>query len=289
MDETPGRDLFEAVLREAAKRDGLTPSDRALIDALIADPHLAAFAGVAEVAESVGSSPATVVRSARRLGFEGWAELQNVARAHIRSVPVSATARLRTPGAPTGEEASVALLRRWASGLPEVLRSGGFTQVAAVLADSARPVWILSGHEGDAAAALLLDRLRAIRPGVRGVEGSAMEAARVVSELAAGDALIVIDRMRHDAQTVRFVNDAVAAGVEVFGLLDTAAGPIAAKSSATLALPNLAIGPFDSYAPAIMLIEFLVARVAVELGRTAVDRLEALEATWDRWGLVAPE
>lgn len=279
---------FSSALRAAAKREGLTAADRNLVDALLRDLDLAAFGSTAQVAAVVGSSPATVVRSARRLGFDGWTQMQGLARSDIRSTPFSATERLRSAGSNEDETASLAGLADWVGGLGDLVHSEEFGDIVGLLADQGRSIWVASGHEGTGPAATLVDRLRTVRPGVRGIPGDPMASARALLGLAVGDLCVVVDRQRHDAQTVRVVEEAADSGAVVVGLLDTVAGPVASRCRSVLLLPELAIGPFDSYTPALVLVELLVGRVAARTGGPAIERAERLESTWDRWGLLGP-
>ncbi|MBA2283009.1 MAG: MurR/RpiR family transcriptional regulator, partial [Acidimicrobiia bacterium] len=62
--------IREAALAAAA--DGLTPAERQVVEAVLAEPARVAFGTVAELAGRSGTSGPTVVRVARKLGYDGY-------------------------------------------------------------------------------------------------------------------------------------------------------------------------------------------------------------------------
>lgn len=65
-------------IRETIEAQGerLTTSDRRLVQVLLASPANGAFASSVDVAKQAGVHPATAVRLARKLGFDGYSELR---------------------------------------------------------------------------------------------------------------------------------------------------------------------------------------------------------------------
>ena len=71
---TSTKDLVAAVSSE------LTPAERRIAEAVLAEPTLLAFGTVSDLANHVGTSRPTIVRFANTLGFEGYTQLQR----HVR-------------------------------------------------------------------------------------------------------------------------------------------------------------------------------------------------------------
>ena len=63
-------------------------------------------------------------------------------------------------------------------------------------------------------------------------------------------------------------------------MTDSSLSPVAAGADVVLTVQSHDVGPFDSYVSALAVAEVLVAGVAVRAGRSAVDRLDALESVW---------
>lgn len=67
----------------AQQEHNLSASDQQVIQVLLSDPATMAFLSAAEIAERVGVHESTVVRLAKKLGYEGYKELRNDLRQDI--------------------------------------------------------------------------------------------------------------------------------------------------------------------------------------------------------------
>jgi len=65
----------------AAASGELTPTERRIAEAVLAEPTLLAFGTVSDLADLVGTSRPSIVRFANKLGFPGYTLLQK----HVRS------------------------------------------------------------------------------------------------------------------------------------------------------------------------------------------------------------
>jgi len=65
----------------AAVSSELTPTERRIAHAVLAEPTLLAFGTVSDLADRVGTSRPSIVRFANKLGFNGYTQLQK----HVRS------------------------------------------------------------------------------------------------------------------------------------------------------------------------------------------------------------
>src|SRR3990170_1834982 len=86
--------LGDRIERHAAS---LPRAERRVAEVVLADPGAAAFATVAELGRRAGTSGATVVRLAVRLGYDGWVGLQAEARERLDQRLRPATERIREP------------------------------------------------------------------------------------------------------------------------------------------------------------------------------------------------
>ena len=73
----PTTDLIAAVSSE------LTPAERRIAQAVLAEPTLLAFGTVSDLAGRVGTSRPTIVRFATKLGFSGYSQLQRQVRSDL--------------------------------------------------------------------------------------------------------------------------------------------------------------------------------------------------------------
>ena len=90
-----------------------SPAERRVVEAVLDDPERVAFGTVAELARRSETSGPTVVRVARKLGYEGYRGLQAAAQAEITGDLAPAAERIRrTAGAhddPLGRALAVEL------------------------------------------------------------------------------------------------------------------------------------------------------------------------------------
>src|SRR5438445_13254412 len=77
----------------------LTPAERRVAAVVADDPEAVAFGTVADVARRAGTSGASVVRLAAKLGFEGFVELQAAVREEMARRLRPASERIRRPAA----------------------------------------------------------------------------------------------------------------------------------------------------------------------------------------------
>ena len=77
----------------------LTPAERRVAAVVADDPEAVAFGTVADVARRAGTSGATVVRLAAKLGFDGFVDLQAPVREEMARRLRPASERIRRPAA----------------------------------------------------------------------------------------------------------------------------------------------------------------------------------------------
>src|SRR4051794_11526058 len=82
-----------------AQRSSLTTTERRLAEFVLADAESGAFGTVAALARAAGTSGASVVRFANRLGFDGFVGLQAAVRDELTGRLRPAVERIRQPGA----------------------------------------------------------------------------------------------------------------------------------------------------------------------------------------------
>jgi DNA-binding MurR/RpiR family transcriptional regulator len=263
----------------AAAGDRLTPAERRLAEAVLAEPTLLAFGTVSTLAERVGTSRPTVVRFATKLGLSGFTALQESAREGLSEQLSRPSQRIRHP------DESLAPARAALEGaLASVFDALEGDRIAALAAPivRARSVWILSGETSRAGAHALRSGLSMIRPDVHLVEEHS--SGRELSGAAPGDAAVVFDFARYRRHAITAARSLVDFGVELVAITDGPLSPLASLTETWCQLEVPGIGPFDSSVPAVALAELLVAHVATELRDEARERIDRTEALWEATG-----
>ena len=275
--EPAGSSVLERV---RAASGSFPPAERRVAEALVADPQLVAFGTVAEVAAAVGSSGASVVRTAARLGYDGFADLQAAVQAELSDRLRPAAARIRdlAPGDVVARAlaTSVDAVEATLSGVDRE----AFDRAVALLADPGRRVAVVAGDAGAGIAAHAADELAMLRPGVVVVGGTPVAVGRAIAGLTAGDVVLALDLRRYDRWLLDAVDHALGHGVELVALTDGPLSPLAREASALLVVEGEGIGPFDNYVGALALLGALVAAVAERLRGDAAGSLDRIEAAW---------
>ncbi len=266
----------------AAAADRLTPTERRIAEAVLAEPTLIAFGTVSDLAGTVGTSRPSIVRFAHKLGFDGYTDLQGFVRENLSEQITRPSQRIRHEATdPTPR----AVTERAVAAVFDVLDGDRLASLVAPIV-GARTVWIVTGETSRAGAVTLASGLSMIRPGVRLLEGSGVPVA--MADAGPGDVVVAFDFPRYRTAAVRTVGTLADAGVDVVAITDGPLSPFVAHATAWCGLSVPAIGPFDSSVPAVIAAELIVAQVAGEIHGTATDRIDRIEELWDATGTFLP-
>ena len=260
----------------AAVSSELTPTERRIAEAVIAEPTLLAFGTVSDLAGRVGTSRPSIVRFATKLGFDGYTQLQQ----HVRG---NLSRRLSSPGDRIRSDddqavpVSVAIEDAIAT-VFDALEGDRLAQLAAPVA-RARNVWILSGEHSQAGARALHFGLTMVRPRVHALEEQSFRT--YLADARPGDTAVVIDFIRYQRQITAATKMLADAGVTVLAITDSPLSPLVELADTWCKIKVPAVGPFDSSIPVVALCELLVAEVTRELRDDATDRIDKIESLWE--------
>ena len=268
--ETSTLDLIAAVSSE------LTPTERRIAEAVLAEPTLLAFGTVSDLADRVGTSRPSIVRFANKLGFQGYTLLQQHVRtdlSHQLSRPSDRIRRDDKTAPPTRD-----VINGGISSVLDAFEDGRVAELAKPMV-LAEKVWILSGETSRAGAHALHSGLSMVRPRVRTLEEHSF--GTDLSDAGPQDAAVVFDFFRYRRQVITATRVLANAGVSIVAITDSPLSPLVELADTWCQIEVPAIGPFDSSAPVVVMCELLVARVAEELKDDAKNRIDQIEALWE--------
>jgi DNA-binding MurR/RpiR family transcriptional regulator len=268
--ETSTSDLVAAVSGE------LTPTERRIAEAVLAEPTLLAFGTVSDLAGRVGTSRPSIVRFAHKLGFKGYSTLQQHVRSDLSHRLSRPSERIRIDGktAPPARD----VINGAIASVLDALEDGRIAELAEPVV-RAEKVWILSGETSQAGAHALHSGLSMVRPGVRSLEEHSFGAG--LSDAGPCDAVVVFDFFRYRRQVATATRIFADAGVAIVAITDSPLSPLVESADTWCQIEIPAIGPFDSSAPVVFMCELLVAQVAQELQDDATNRIDRIEALWE--------
>jgi DNA-binding MurR/RpiR family transcriptional regulator len=260
----------------AAVSGELTPTERRIAEAVLAEPTLLAFGTVSDLADRVGTSRPSIVRFANKLGFHGYTLLQQHVRSNLSQQLSRPSERIRQDDntAPPVRD----VINGGIASVLDAFEDGRVAELAAPVVQ-AEKVWILSGETSQAGAHALYSGLSMVRPRVRTLEEHAI--GTDLSDAGPQDVAVVFDFFRYRRQVVTATRVLANAGVRIVAISDSALSPLVELADSWCQIEVPAIGPFDSSAPIVVLCELLVAKVAQELKDDAKNRIDRIEALWE--------
>ena len=260
----------------AAVSTSLTPTDRRIAEAVLAEPTLLAFGTVSDLADHVGTSRPSIVRFATKLGFEGYTQLQQHVRSDLSHQLSRPSERIRSDGEKT-VPARVAINDAIAS----VFDATAGDRLAELVEPIVRAekVWVLSGETSRAGAHALHSGLSMVRPGVRSLEEHTFGSD--LSDAGPRDAAVVFDFYRYRRPVAAAAKVLADTGTTIVAITDSPLSPLVELADTWCQIEVPAIGPFDSSVSVVAMCELLVAAVAKDLHDEAADRIDRIEALWE--------
>jgi len=260
----------------AAAGGTLTPTERRIAEAVLAEPTLLAFGTVSNLADRVGTSRPSIVRFATKLGFEGYTQLQQHVRSDLSHQLSRPSERIRRD-----DEKAVPARVAISDAIASVFDALEGDRLAELVEPVVRAgqVWILSGETSQAGAHALHSGLSMVRPSVFSLDEHSF--ATELSDAGPGDAAVVFDFHRYRRQVSVATRALSDAGVTIVAITDSPLSPLVEMAETWCQIEVPPIGPFDSSVPVVLMCELLVARVAKDLHHDATNRVDRIEALWE--------
>ena len=266
------------IIRNDAAR--LTPSERKLANAIVADYPFGGLRTIQELAERTGVSAPSITRFISKIGFGGYQDFQrqliNELKEGSRS-PLDLKPAERVGGA--GEFLG-AYARRAAARVSEMAESVSqeqFDLVCGLVADPGRNIFLLGGRVSDSVASFLSVHLKQIRPKVRHLSGDPELWPDDILHMRRQDVLILFDFRRYQPELMRLAGQVARRHTKIVLVTDQWMSPIARHSSAAIALPIEIGTAWDTVVCAIALVEALIVKVSEITWPDTRARIEA----WD--------
>jgi len=260
----------------------LTPSERSLSDVLLSDYPVAGLQSITKLAEAAGVSTPTVIRLARKLGFEGYPELQTALREE-------ASAQIKQP-----------ILKResWPEGKRDASAFRGFAEavfdnlnhtiermdpktfktVARCLADPKRQIVLSGGRITRSNADYFFNHLQIIRPGVSLLSQSPNVWPQYLLDMGPKSVLVIFDIRRYERDLGKLAQLAREKGAVIVLLTDQWGSPISKIADHTFNASVEVPSSWDSTLAINLIVEALIAEVQTQRWDKAKDRIEDLES-----------
>ncbi len=254
----------------------LTPTDRRIAEAVLAEPTLLAFGTVSDLADRVGTSRPSVVRFAHKLGFQGYTELQSQVQTEVSRQLVRPSERIR--GGEKTDTSARQAINKAIDSVFEVVQGQDINRLVNPVVE-ANHVWVLSGETSRAGAIAFHSGLSMIRPDVHLLDDRSI--GNELSNAGPDDTAVVFDFYRYRRFVVNATRLLSEAGVDVVAITDGPLSPLVELADAWCEIAVPAVGPFDSSVPVVAIAELLVSKIARELKDKATERIDRIESLWE--------
>ncbi|MCX8225142.1 MAG: MurR/RpiR family transcriptional regulator [Sulfitobacter sp.] len=271
--------LVRDLLKE--KQTELTAAERKLSAVLLDDSLLTGLQSINRLAECAEVSSPTIVRLARKLGFDGFSDMQDAIREEIGARMKQPLAKLEAAPPSNNRDHIVSRFIEAVSDninrTLERLDLTEFDQVAEVLSDPANRLYLLGGRITRSNAHYFFNHLQIIRPHVTLLDSSPSVWPQSLLDMDAGAVLIIFDIRRYEKELEKLANLAVKQGASIVLFTDAWGSPI--EKHARFCFRSMVEVPssWDSTLAINFLIEALVAEVQSRSSDQSAERIAALE------------
>lgn len=261
--------------------EALTPAERKLSAALLADYPFAGLQTIQTLAEQTGVSAPSITRFVTKLGCHGYQDFQRRLIGELKEghrSPVDLHERIGGGG--------VDFLQSFLDLTAEAVRAVGdslspsqFERICDLVADEKRAIYIIGGRISDAIAQHFSRHLRQVRRNVFHLPPDTEVWPEYILRMRARDLLIIFDFRRYQQRLVELAAKVrQSTGISVVLITDKWMSPAAAYATEVIALPTENRTAWDSYAGALAVADAMVASISERDWDATRDRIRAWDA-----------
>lgn len=273
----PGRSVRDKLLEP---NRNFSNSEMKAVRTLLANYPAAGLTTVSKLAKQAGVSDPTVLRLAQRLGFDGFAEMQEAllaeVEAHMRS-PLTLPIALPSRKKPNAYQAFFAETLNQCEVVVRETATADYERAVTLLIDPRMEILCLGGRFSRFLAGILQRCLHHLRDGTRLLDGTAADLVDEIASLGKRHVLVVFDYRRYQTDVVRFASEASARGVHVILFTDQWISPISEFADVVITAPTATSSPFDTLVTPLLQVEAVAVGVAEQLGADWRSRAALLE------------
>jgi len=253
---------------------------------LLNNPSAVPISSMRKIAQQAGVQPATLVRLAQSLGYQGWVGLKEVfvQSLHVSGHGYTRQARqvVRRRNQPDRMAKAVEAQAHNVQRLLE-LNAGRIEQAVDILV-KARRVYV-AGFRASYASAFTFHYLyRFFRPSVTMMRSEAGTFEMELRTLRTGDVIVLIAFAPYSQEVVRVYETARKTGCKILSICDSPVAPIALEADCNLLFSTEMPSFFPSCTASVALVELLVEQVLARTGRRALSGLEHAETQLEQIG-----
>jgi DNA-binding MurR/RpiR family transcriptional regulator len=268
---------------------GLTPRQRTLARYIAANPAIAAFASVSEVAEKAGVTPPTAVRFAQALGFRGYGEFrQNIRHRYLGRLRPEEVLRSQSE-AHHDHDLIANVFDQDIANLRTAMQTADFALIRRVAhrIHEARRTVVVSLGSYSSAAIPLSHLCQFLGYSVTAELRGGPHLITSLIPLGPDDLVIGISFWRVYREVAQAVGWCTERGIPTVAITDSVYSPMAQAVSEAIVVPSEGTSFFQSTVAAVSVVQALVAELAA-MDSHARQRIEMVEAKYEEFATIMP-
>lgn len=250
---------------------------------ILDDPTAAILMAAAELAERVGVHPATVVRLAQRLGYDGYPAMQKEIRAKLSQYPTFLHQVERTGSLPDAQALFQQVFGQARRNIEHAMQTVDVTvleEFAAALV-SARRISIVGIGVARPVADYLASSLQITGLHVT-LPADPIALTQQVALLDEADAVVLVDFHRYYREVTRLAQVAKESGATVLAITDSQVADFARLTDQLVVVPSEGAAPRTSLTAAMALVESILALVTLRYRTVAEASMQRLDRIFHR-------
>jgi DNA-binding MurR/RpiR family transcriptional regulator len=265
------------------KAASLTPSQKKLLNYILANDEEAVFLKVQDLSRRVRVSVATVVRLAKALGYAGFPEFQQELRTLFRDKLTTVSRLQKAAGRETREENILfKVLQQDIENINETMKQvslSDFRRFVKTL-NAAKRVVIIGLRSAHSLAVLMGIALGFLQRDVLTISPGIGDMWDRMFRLKKGDVVVGISFPRYTRETVQALEYAQRRQIRTLAITDSLISPLAQHADAVLTARCKMDSVVESFTAALSLINALVTAVGLCCKDSTLDGLARLEEFW---------
>ncbi|WP_095588065.1 MurR/RpiR family transcriptional regulator [Actibacterium ureilyticum] len=266
-----------------------TPAERRIVPFLKDDARAIELQSITKLADAANVSTPTVIRLARKLGFDGFADLQTAIRAELAERIKQPLAKLE---AELPDDQSGHIVTRFAEKAVQNINQtigqldfAAFDAAAKLLGDPDRALHLIGGRITGPLAQYLAHHLQIIRPRVQLVSSSQNLWPQTVLDMDRNAVLIIFDIRRYEKQMAHLAALAAERGARIVLFTDQWGSPIERIADHCFRAMVEAPSSWDSTMALNFLVESLIAEIQKRNADDSARRIREMEKMIGATGL----
>lgn len=252
----------------------LTPSESSVANFIIQNPTETSYLTIQELAKTVGTSTTTIMRLSAKLGYSGYAELQNALQAFIKEDNAPKSRLMNSPKVSDDKlwGATLAHIGDQIASLATTMDESSLALAINALT-YADKILITATRSGLPVGVFLAQNLNRINGKSQFIQADLSDWVDEVASLNDNSVLIAITFPRYARRIYDFAKVAKQKGATVIALTDSYAVPLVEKSDIALICQAKSLSFYNSPISAFVVAEYLIGALAKKQSEQLQERL----------------